>query len=163
MLFTQFETVFPRILDMMSAGYAVSKAVRELPPMHPPLDAGALMRWINADPKRKALFKEAKEYRTEVWADEMLRHAEGKDENGNETLADTSRSRLIVDTYWKLMGADNRKQYGDTKTIEMNTNISITAALAQAQGRLTAAQVFEDDVIEADYKQVGSGEIEDDD
>lgn len=163
-LFAEFEMVFPRILEMMAGGYTMKRAVRELPIE---IDSGALMRWLKKNPKYNELYKEAKELRTEAWADEIIRHAEGKDEDGNETLADTARSRLIVDTYWKLMGADNRKQYGDTKTIEVNQNISITAALAQAQGRVIEAQLIEDDEVDllpsAQYKQLTSGEDEDDD
>ena len=161
LLFAQYEMVMPRILDMLSAGYTLKKAFRELPIE---IDHGAFMGWIRRDPKRTEMYRTAKEIRTEAWADEIIRHAEGKDENGEESMVDTARSKLIVDTYWKLMGADNRKQYGDTKTIEMNTSISISAALAQAQGRVIEAQVIdEDDVIDApSVRQISAPEDDDD-
>lgn len=162
LLFVQFESVFPRILEMMCAGYTLDNAIKELPPTYPVIDPGAFMRWLRKNPKYHEMYKEAKEIRTEAWAGRIIAHAEGAEEG---TMNDTARSRLIVDTYKWLMGADNRKQYGDTKTIEMNTNISITAALAQAQGRVIEAQLVEDDVDlieEAQYKQITSGDEDDD-
>lgn len=159
LLFAQYEMVMPRILEMISSGWTLKKAFRDLPE---PIDHGGFIRWLKKNPTYYSLYKEAKELRTEAWSDEIIRHAEGKDEYGNDTLADVSRSRLIVDTYWKLMGAHNKKEYGDTKTIELNQTISITDALAQAQNRVMA-QVIDDDVIDAvDYKQLSSGEDEED-
>lgn len=158
-----FEMVLPRILEMVCEGYTLASAIRELPVA---VDAGAFMRWLRKRPEYE-MYKEAKEIRTEAWAGEIIRHAEGKDEHGEDSLADTARSRLIVDTYKWLMSADNRKQYGDTKTIEMNTNISITAALAQAQGRVIEAQLIEDDEVDllpsASYRQLASGDGDDED
>lgn len=142
MLFATFEMVLPRVLEMVCEGYTLNNALKELPLK---VDAGAFIRWLKKRPEYE-MYREAKEIRTEAWAGEIIRHAEGKDENGEESAADTARSKLIVDTYKWLMSADNRKQYGDTKTIEMNSNISITAALAQAQGRVIEAQLVDDDV-----------------
>ena len=163
LLFTQYEMVLPRILDMLSGGYTLKKAFKELPIE---IDHGGFIGWLKRDSKRWELYRNAKELRTEAWADDIIRHAEGEDEDGNPTMDDVARSRLKVDTYWKLMGANNRKDYGDTKTIEMNTSISITAALAEAQGRVIEAQVIDDevDVIDAtDYKRLPMGSEEDDD
>ena len=157
LLFAQFEVVLPRVLEMVCEGYTLNNALRELPVK---VDPGAFVRWLKKRPEYE-LYKEAKEVRTEAWAGEIIRHAQGLDENGEETLADTARSRLIVDTYKWLMSADNRKQYGDTKTIEMNTSISITAALAQAQGRVIEAQLVDDEVDmlpSAQYKQLSAAD-----
>jgi hypothetical protein len=160
LLFSQYEMALGRILELIASGYTLKKAFKTLPIV---IDSTGFAQWLRKNPKYYEMYKSAKEIRTEAWADEIIRHAEGKDENGDESMADTARSRLIVDTYWKLMGANNRKEYGDTKTIEMNTTISISAALAQAQSRVIEAQVIDDDVIEAtDYKQLGSGDDEDD-
>jgi hypothetical protein len=51
------------------------------------------------------------------------------------------------------MGVHNKRRYGETKTIEMNTNISITDALAQAQQRVLAREmqeVIEGEVVDSD-------------
>jgi hypothetical protein len=164
LLFAEFEMVFPRILEQVSAGYTLANAIKELPIA---VDSGAFMRWLRKKPDLYELYKEAKEIRTEAWAGEIIRHAVGEDKDGNPSMEDTARSRLIVDTYKWLMGADNRKQYGDTKTIEVNQSISITGALAQAQGRVIEAQLIEDDDVDllpsAQYKLLPSGSDDDDD
>ena len=157
LLFAQYEMVFPRILDMLSGGYTLKKAFKQLPIE---LDHGGFIGWVQRDPRRKELYRNAKELRTEAWADEIVRHAEGLDEDGTVSMHDTGRSKLIVDTYWKLMVADNRKQYGDVKTVEMNTTISITAALAQAGQRVIQAQVIDDD---DEPRQISSGTVDEDD
>lgn len=134
----QFEMVLPRVLEMVCEGYPYSRALREIP-VEPPIDPGAFMHWLKKNPSNYALYKEAKEVRTEHYAGEIIKHALGE-----ETQDDVSRSRLIVETYWKLMGSENRKEYGDTKTIEVTKNISITAALAQAEQRVIEAEVIEE-------------------
>ena len=157
LLFAQYEMVLPRILDMLSGGYTLKKAFRELPVE---IDNGGFIGWLKRDAKRWEMYRNAKELRTEAWADDIIRHAEGEDEDGNPTMDDVARSRLKVDTYWKLMGANNRKDYGDTKTIEMNTSISITAALAEAQGRVIEAQVIDDEADLIDVGQLSAGDDE---
>lgn len=135
----QFEAIFPRVIDMIASGYTLTSAVRELPI---DVDLGAFTRWVKKDPMRQELYKEAKEIRTESWAGKVIEHATAED-----SLEDVARSKLIVDTYKWLMGADNRKTYGDVKSVELGGTISITAALAQAQQRVME-QVVEAEVIE---------------
>lgn len=158
LMFQQFETVFPRVLEMMCGGYALSAALRELPIK---IDVGAFTRWVHKDSERKQLFQEAKEIRTEEWTSLMMKHALGED-----TLVELDRSKFIVDTLKWLVSRENRKNYGDTKTVEVTGGISITAALAQAQGRVIEAQVIDDDDIDVidveEYKQLPSGSDEDD-
>lgn len=135
LLFVQFETAFPRVLEMMSSGYTFTSAVRELPLE---LDHGAFLRWIKKEPGRAEMYKEAKEIRTEAWAGKLIEYAEGVD-----SAEDVQRSKLKVDTLKWLMAADNRKTYGDTKSIELGGTISITAALAAANSRLIEGEVLE--------------------
>ena len=84
-------------------------------------------------------YKEAKELRTEWWAGRIVEIAEADD-----ALEDVARSKLKIDTYKWLMGADNRKTYGESKQIEVSTSISITAALEQARSRVAALPVVEE-------------------
>jgi hypothetical protein len=87
------------------------------------------------DPQRLERYKEAKELRTEWWAGRVIEIAEGDD------LEDVQRSKLKIDTYKWLMGADNRKTYGDTKQVEINQSISVLSALEAAQARITLDMV----------------------
>ncbi len=136
----QYESAYPRILERMYSGSTLQAAIdddfREI-------DSGAFLRWIKKDPLRFSLYKEAKEIRTEAWAGKIIEHAVASD-----SAEDVQRSKLIVDTYKWLMAADNRRTYGDTKTIDLGGSISVTAALAQAQARVIEAEVI--DVIEKD-------------
>ncbi len=141
--FAEYEIVLPRILEVICAGSTLSSALRELPIK---IDEGSFFRWLKKKPKYYELYLEAKEIRTECWAGRLIEHAESKD-----VAEEVSRSRLIVDTYKWLMGADNRKTYGDTKSIEISSTISITAALANANTRILSIDNLDDpDVIDVD-------------
>lgn len=131
----QFEAVYPRILDLLSSGYTLTNAIKELPL---DIDSGAFLRWIKKDPQRHEAYKEAKEIRTEAWAGKLVEYAEAAD-----TAEDVQRSKLKVDTLKWLMAADNRRTYGDSKTIELGGTISVLGALAAAQQRVIDAEVVE--------------------
>lgn len=124
----QFEMVLPRVLESICAGCTLKNAVMSLPIE---VDPGAFIKWLRSQRDRYQLYLEAKEIRTEVWAAKIIDIAEASD-----TLEDTTRSKLKIDTYKWLMGADNRKTYGESKQIEINQAISIRAALDQARARV---------------------------
>lgn len=153
LMLTQFEMVFPRILEDVCAGFTVNQAVDRLAPLIR-IDLGAFMYWIKKRPKYYELLKESKEVRTEIWTGRMIDHATGSTKEGmipNEV----SRDKLAIDTYWKLISAENRKEYGDKSTIEVTGGISITTALQQAHSRAT--RVIEAEVVDVDmlsYNQI---------
>lgn len=107
LLLTQYEAMFMRVIDEMAGGKTLSDILRN---DFRGFEMGAFLKWIKKDPARHALYKEAKEIRTETWADESLKHAKGEYE-----LEDVQRSRLVVEQYRWLMGADHSKQYGPEK------------------------------------------------
>lgn len=134
----KFKIIFEDTLEKITAGWTLKNITKEA--QFDPLVAGKYNRWIHADPERKRLYEEAKEYRTEAWAGEIIKHA-----YGDEILEDVPRSKLVIDSLKWLMMIDHRKRYGDTKTIEFGGQISITAALDQARGRM--GQTIEGEVI----------------
>ena len=101
------------------------------------------MRWIKRDPARHERFKEAQEMRTEFMAGEILEIADGLESIDPSASDSVNRDKLRIDTRKYLMGAHNRKRYGESKQIEMTGTISITEALAQAQGRLIEGEVID--------------------
>lgn len=155
-LLAQFEMVFPRVLEKMYSGFTLTKALDELPIE---IDSGAFLRWLKKNPTNFELYKEAKEIRTEAWAGKIIDHASGENQVGDDCPELIQRSKLIVDTYKWLMAADNRRTYGDTKQIEVNSTISITAALSQAQNRILIDAV--DAELVDDVKMLTDGEDED--
>lgn len=137
----EYNLVLPRVLEAVYEGSTLDRALKELP-IH--VSPGGFMRWLKANPTNLALYNEAKELRTEVWAGRIIDHATGQSEDNPNTIPeDVSRSKLIVETYKWLMQSDNRKQYGDVKQIDFGGTISITAALQEAQGRVLSAGVDE--------------------
>lgn len=138
LVFQQFETVFPRVIDLIASGYTLTSAVKEVPYG---IDLGAFTRWVKKDPTRNEMYKEAKEIRTEAWAGKVIEHATAED-----SFEDVARSKLIVDAYKWLMAADNRKTYGQSTQIELGGQISILGALAAANQRVIDAEII--DVVE---------------
>lgn len=129
----QYEIIFPSVLDRLAEGYTLAKIFEQ---DHRHLSAGFFLRWVNKDPQRVQMYKEAKELRSEMWSSKLIDIAEATE----NPLEDVARSKLKVDTYKFLMGADNRKAYGDTKTVEVNQSISIVGALRAAQERATLVE-----------------------
>ena len=125
---TQFESMFTRVLEEMASGKTLTQVLND---DFRGFKAGAFLKWVKRDPDRHNLYKEAKELRTEHWAAEIIEISDAED-----SAEDVQRSRLRVDSRKWLMGADNRKVYGETKTIDVGGSISIIGALEAAQGRV---------------------------
>ena len=125
---TQYEFIFMRVIDSIAHGQSLSQILRD---DQRDIDYNDFYRWIKRDPGRNQLFTEAQEMRTEFMAGEIIEIADADD-----SLEDVQRSRLKIDTRKWLMGAHNRKKYGETKTVELGGSISITDALAAAQARV---------------------------
>jgi hypothetical protein len=139
LLKSQYEHIFMRVLTEMARGHSLVSILKS---DDRDIDYNDFYRWLKRDPERMALFQEAQELRTEFFAGEIIEIADG------DSLEDVHRSRLRIETRRWLMGMHNKKRYGETKTIEMNTNISITDALAQAQQRVINMEVEE--IVDAD-------------
>lgn len=139
LLLAQYENVFMRVLSEIARGQPLQRILRE---DHREMDYNDFYRWIKKDPQRYSLFQEAQELRTEFMAGEILQIADAED-----SMEDVNRSRLRIDSRKFLMGAYHKKRYGDSKQIELNTNISITDALSQARSRLVQNDVFEGEVL----------------
>lgn len=137
---TQFSVFFETILDKISRGINLKEILRD---DQRDFDYTQLLRWIHKDPMRKSRYYEAQEIGSEMIAAEILEIADAVD-----GLEDVQRSKLRIDSRQFLIKTWNRKRYGDIKTLEVNQNISITAALEQANARLIQGTVIdqEDDV-----------------
>ena len=131
----QYEHIFMRVIDQIAHGQSLSQILRD---DQRDIDYNDFYRWIKKDPQRHQLFAEAQEMRTEFMAGEIIEIADADD-----TLEDVNRSRLKIDTRKWLMGAHNRKKYGETKTVELGGSISITDALANARARIIEAEVID--------------------
>lgn len=134
----QFEAAFPWVLEQICEGKAsIQDALAEYPV---PLNLGAFTSWLYKDGERKALYEEAKIVRSEYWTGLMVKHALGE-----ETMVTLDRSKTIINTLQWLVSRHARKEYGDTKTIEMNTTINLRAAMEQGQARVIDIKAMYDD------------------
>jgi len=106
------------------------------------IDPGAFIRWVRKDKELSRRYDEAKEVRAEAWAGRIIEEAEGL-----ESANDVNRSKLIIDTHKWLMGVDN-KQYRPTQQVEINNQISITAALEAGMARIANRPVIEGELDE---------------
>ena len=134
----RFEIFFETVLVKLEQGIALTEILRD---DQRDFDYAGLLRWIHKDPQRKARYQEAQELGTEMILAECIEIADGKD-----GMEDVQRSKLRIDTRLFQAKSWNRKRYGDIKTVEVNQNISITAALEQANSRLPGRMIDIEDV-----------------
>lgn len=139
----QFEIFFETILDKISRGINLKEILRD---DQRDFDYTQLLRWIHKDPQRKSRYYEAQEIGSEMIAAEILEIADGVNDNG--VPEDVQRSKLRIDSRQFLIKTWNRKRFGDVKTLEVNQNISITAALEQANQRLVNGITIDHEDIE---------------
>ena len=140
LLHLEYEQVFERVIEDIYRGRSLQSLIED---DHRVISYEDFLRWVKRDPQRHERFKEAQEMRTEFLAGEILEIADGVeavDPSSNDTV---NRDKLRIDTRKWLMGAHNRKRYGETKQIELGGQISITEALAQAQARVIEAEVVD--------------------
>ena len=140
---TQFSVFFETVLDKLSRGINLKEILRD---DQRDFDYPQLLRWIHKDPQRKSRYYESQEIGSEMIAAEILEIADGVNDSG--VPEDVQRSKLRIDSRQFLIKTWNRKRYGDIKTLEVNQNISITAALEQANQRLSIGRVIDAEDIE---------------
>jgi hypothetical protein len=134
----RFSVFFETVLHKLEHGALLTDIIRDDQRGY---SYDGLLRWIMKDPQRKARYYEAQEIGTEIIVDEAVKIADGAD-----GMEDVQRSKLRIDTRLWAVKARNRKRFGEVKTLEVNQNISITAALEQANARLPGRVIDIEDV-----------------
>lgn len=113
----QYPIIFERTIERIRAGefmeIFIKDDLREF-------ELESFENWIKRDRDRKTRLKEAIEARSHIIIAGTFVTAEGRD-----TMEDTARSKLRVDNAWRKAVADNRKYYGDTTKIEMNSTVEV--------------------------------------
>lgn len=139
LLHIEYEQVFERVIEDIYRGKSLQSLIAD---DYRLISYEDFLRWIKRDPTRHERFKEAQEMRTEFIAGEILEIADGVGaiSNDNDTV---NRDKLRIDTRKWLMGAHNKKRYGESKQIELAGTVSITEALAAAQARVIDAEVLD--------------------
>ncbi len=134
-----YESIFERALEEVEAGGTIFALIKNDPRG---IDYGKFMKWMNLDPERKKRFREAKTNGALAMEDRLLEVAAGKD-----GLEDVNRSKLIVDTMWKMMQVNDRDRYSTSVKHEHTVGVDIKKLL---EDRAKA--------IEGDYRVIDADE-----
>lgn len=140
LLYLQYDILFEAIIERVYRGEALPDIVRS---DARDINYEAFLRWIKSDATRRSRYEDAQAARAEVLEADGFRIAAGLADGPPE---DVQRSKIRLDWHRFVMGARNRKVYGDTKIVDVGGTISITGALVAAQRRVLDAEVI--DVIE---------------
>ena len=152
----EFEAAFETTLDKLTQGMSLNRIIRS---DFRELDGGKFMSWIKKDQKRLARYYEALEIGAEILASQVPEIAEGIGDDGNPVMEDFNRSKLRIDSIKWQVGYMNRKRFGETKTLEVVGNISVTDALRDANARVMEAQLV--DISDAQYRLEDRSDAED--
>ena len=128
-----YEALFERVLEALENGEDFTEVVRNDPR---PISSSKFRAWIRNNAERQKRFDEAELNGTRVLEDRMLSAAKGGD-----SIEDVQRSKLYVETIWKVLQVRNRRRYGVEKD----------AATADKVVNITISQV------ESPYKQIATG------
>ena len=125
-----FEALFEPAMEATENGEGITLFLSK---DHRDLNPGRFMRWILADPVREERYKSACRVAAHLMRGDLIAKADGTD----QTIDDVARSKLGVDTRFKLMALADPKDFVTTSKVDVtSTSISITAALEKAQNRL---------------------------
>lgn len=125
-----FEALFEPAMEATENGEGITLFLSR---DHRDLNPGRFMRWILADPTREERYKSACRVAAHLMRGDLIAKADGTD----RTIDDVARSKLGVDTRFKLMALADPKDFVTTSKVDVtSTSISITAALEKAQNRL---------------------------
>lgn len=126
------------ICEKIAAGMHLSKLVEE--GVIPSLSAYA--RWTRENETFRQEVARAQEERAELWADQLIEIA--------DTDEDANRARVRIDARWKVIGSLLYRRYGVKQSIDINQNVNVAVAHADALMRL-ANQAKQ---IEVEYKDI---------
>lgn len=100
----QFENLFEGALDRLSMGHQLTDICDDDPRGLNPVE---FLKWIKKDKTRYDRFKESQEL-----AAEFLIYGAIKAANGNDSMNDVNRDKLIVDTSLRIAAAWSPRKYG---------------------------------------------------
>lgn len=129
----QYPAIYDMFLDCMVNGRRLSWMAKHY---NLRIHAGRFMRWIYADEERAKRYEDTYKVTTRVWGEKALDTAEGVDEFGEDTLEDIARSKLKVETYWKMMQAWDNDRFAPRRNADVEVNVNLIGAMERAEQRL---------------------------
>lgn len=127
---TQFEQTFEYALGRLAEGAFIGSIIRNSPfKVH----RGRFMTWVKNDSERWRRYNAAQQVGAEIIAANL---ADPESDTINDLPMDVNMKRINFEIGKWYLGIVDRKRFAETKQVEINQSISITAALEQANGRL---------------------------
>lgn len=135
---TQYGILFEHLLDRVTVGESLASVLRNDVRQ---IDQAAFMRYVKRNAERMQRLREAQEIHAEVIASEI------QDLADDATELDSRVVEIKINARKWTAGINDRKRFGERKEIEINQNIDIRGALADARQRVIegAFEVIEDD------------------
>lgn len=114
-----FEKLFEPAIEAVENGEGISLFLSR---DHRSITPGKFMRWILADPTRESRYKDACRVAAHLMRGDILAKADGTD----QTIDDVARSKLGVDTRFKLMALADPKEFITTTKVDVSGHQSIS-------------------------------------
>ena len=114
-----FEALFEQAIEAVENGEGISLFLSR---DHRGVTPGKFMRWILTDPTRESRYKEACRVAAHLMRGDILAKADGTD----QTIDDVARSKLAVDTRFKLMALADPKEFITTTRVDVTGHQSIS-------------------------------------
>ena len=114
-----FEALFEQAIEAVENGEGISLFLSR---DHRSITPGRFMRWILTDPTRESRYKEACRVAAHLMRGDILAKADGTD----QTIDDVARSKLGVDTRFRLMALADPKEFITTTKVDVSGHQSIS-------------------------------------
>src|SRR5574343_992171 len=108
-----FEALFEQAIEAVENGEGISLFLSR---DHRSITPGRFMRWILTDPARESRYKEACRVAAHLMRGDILAKADGTD----QTIDDVARSKLGVDTRFRLMALADPKEFITTTKVDVS-------------------------------------------
>jgi len=139
-----FEAIYDEVMTAMEEGHSLDDIMECDSHGY---TARQYLKWIMADETRKEQYYEMQKALAEYsFANEIIQVAKGED-----SLEDTSRSRLTVETLWRWYETVDRDRFVKSKQVDQNVTINLGEAMRAADRRIDERQMI--DVTETRYEE----------
>lgn len=111
LLVQTYESFFERLVEQLAAGELIGDIIQSDPRG---INVGHFMTWVMSSSERERRIDEAEKIGARILVGRMVKIATGVD-----SLEEIERSKLRIDTLWKVAQSHNRNRYGqrDASTV----------------------------------------------
>lgn len=119
------------IFECLTAGHTMTAIFRDNPTLP---SRAKIMEYIHDDPSLSNRYFKCKKIAAEFWIDTATDRLMDSDEDA--IPQEIEKTKAQVSHLWRLASVYNRKQYGESKSLTINGQVDIGAAMAKADQRV---------------------------